>query len=186
MLAFQEPDQVPDELGPVEEDDVFQEPDPVPDELGQVEEDDVFQEPDPAANNIPPEGVITEVVIPETVFEEDIDEEVPDNKEELPQDGPERTHGMKTRGNDRSYGHRFVSDMDSPESGKSYSGVQLFQQAIEEIHSGELTGATKHTITGFLMNQMTMNAGIKNMVMLPSRQCSKSFSSSKINLSSRA
>jgi hypothetical protein len=48
------------------------------------------------------------------------------------------------------------------ESGKSYKGKQFFQQqAVEELRSGDMSGATQHSITGFLMIQMTARAGIK-------------------------
>jgi hypothetical protein len=86
-----------------------------------------------------------------------------DAKELFPQDEAEHAPTrMGTQGNERSYGHRFASEMHNPESGKSYKGTQVFQRAVSEIHaSSVLTGATKHAITGYLMTQMTAKAGIK-------------------------
>jgi hypothetical protein len=176
---------LPEELHPAEEDAFFQEPDPMikdlPKEVVPQEEGVVFPQAGEAG-----EEETAEAIVPETVFEEDGDEEtVRIVEDDFPQGAPENAPRMNTRGNERSYGHCFVSEMDNPKSGKSYKGTQFFQQAVEELRSGDMSGATKHSITGFLMTQMTACAGIKKhgddaaeamfkeFLQLETRQCLK-------------
>lgn len=144
-----------------EEEIFFQEPVPVIDKLpGEAAN---FPQPGDAGEEIisqsgdATEEIIVETVVPDTVFEEDGVKGTATGVEE--DHGPKRAPRMNIQGNRRSYGHCFASAMDNPKSRKSYKGMQFFKSTVTELRdSGEMTGATKHAITWFLMTQMTAEA----------------------------
>jgi hypothetical protein len=62
---------------------------------------------------------------------------------------------------DRSYGHRLNTQMDTSTSTKTYSDLSLLQDHITDYLTTGNINDTFQCITGYVMNQMSAEAGIK-------------------------
>jgi len=140
----------------------------------EVQVEDVFDEDDetPATNddaedlflNVEDDSAEDDISYTETrsehadeIDDSDISYEVETSEDDNEGEAP---HGYNLRGARTNYDFRLDHVMDNPASTQSYD-LQLLQTAMEDYREDGSTTNLSRNITGFIMTQMTANAGIK-------------------------